>query len=223
LKKEDTLVVELQGGPSVLLLLDIVKNTHLSIAFDELDNYHFKYETMVNIDDKLNWVIDFSPAVILDYPLYYGKLYISQDNLAITRCEFNMDLSDEFKATNAFIRKKPIGLTFKPVSTSYLVNFKEQEGKHYLAYVRVELQFKCDWKRKLFKKNYTLTSEMAITDRREDNVTRFSNQEVFRSSMIFTSEVTDFTDPEFWGANNIIEPEKSIEFAIKKIAKSMEK
>ncbi len=222
-KKADTLMVQLQGGPNVAMLLDIVKNTDLSIALDNLDNYKFEFGTLVNIDDKLNWVISFSPNVIRDEPLYIGKLFISQDNMAITRAEFSLDLADEMKASRVFVQKKPMGLIFLPTSTSYLVTYKEQKGKYYLNYVRVDLKFRCDWKKRLFKNYYTVMSEVAITDRREDNIARFANQDVFRSNMVFAEKVENFTDTDFWGEYNIIEPEDSIESAIKKLSKSMKK
>ena len=222
-KKADTLMVQLQGGPNVSMLLDIVKNTDLSIALDNLDNYAFEFGSMVNIDDKLNWVIHFSPNVIREEPLYYGKLYISQDNMAISRAEFSLDLNDEAKASRVFVQKKPMGLIFMPTSTSYLVTYKEQNGKYYLNYVRVDLKFQCDWKKRLFKNYYTVMSEVAITDRREENVTKFGKQEVFRQNMVFAEKVEAFADADFWGEYNIIEPEDSIESAIKKLSKSMKK
>jgi len=129
-KKADTLMVQLQGGPKVLMLLDIVKNTNLGIALDTLDNYSFEFGPVVNIDDKQNWVIIFSPDIVKAEPLYSGKLYISQDNMAITRAEFSLDLSNEDKASTVFVRKKPMGLVFVPTSTSYLVNYKEHKGKY---------------------------------------------------------------------------------------------
>ncbi len=222
-KKADTVMVQLQGGPNVSMLLDIVKNTGLSIALDNLDNYRFELGSMVNIDNKLNWVIAFSPAVVNEDPLYIGKLYISQDNIAITRAEFSLDLSDEDKASRVFVQKKPMGLLFMPTSTSYLVTYKEQGGKYYLNYVRIELKFRCDWKRRLFKNHYTVMSELAITDRREDNIVKFAGQELFRSNMVFSEKVQDFEDVDFWGDYNIIEPESSIENAIKKLSKSLKK
>jgi hypothetical protein len=222
-KKADTLLVQLQGGPNVLMLLDIVKNTDLSIALDNLDNYRFEFGPMVNIDNKLNRVIDFSPNVVKEEPLYFGKLYISQDSMAITRAEFSLDLSDADKASVVFVQKKPMGLLFMPTSTSYLVSYKEQNGKYYLNYVRVDLKFRCDWKRRLFKNNYSLMSEMAITGRSEDHIIRFANQDVFKSNMVLAEKVQDLTDVDFWGENNIIEPENSIENAIKKLSKSMKK
>lgn len=223
LKRADTLMVQLQGGPQVSMLLDIVKNTNLSIALDNLDNYRFEFGTIVTIDNKMNWVISFSPAVVKEEPLYNGKLYIQQDNYAITRAEFSLDLSDEEKAANVFVQKKPSGLIFMPTATGYLVTYKEQNGKYYLDYVRVDLKFRCDWKKRLFRNSYTLMSELAITDRHADNIVKFGNQEVFRSNMVFTDKVQAFEDVDFWGENNIIEPDNSIENAIKKLSKSMKK
>ena len=222
-KKADTLMVQLQGGPNVSMLLDIVKNTDLSIALDNLDNYQFEFGSVVNIDNKLNWVISFSPAAVKEDPLYFGKLYIAQDNMAITRAEFSLDLQDENKAAQTFIQKKPFGLQFKPTSTSYMVTYKEQNGKYYLSYVRVDLKFRCDWKRRLFKNHYTVMSEVAITDRRADNIVKFAKQDVFKSNMVFAEKVQDLSDIDFWGENNIIEPDNSIENAIKKLSKSMKK
>ena len=222
-KKADTLMVQLQGGPNVALLLDIVKNSDLSIALDNLDNYSFELVSYVKIDDKINYVISFKPDVIRTEPLYMGKLYIQQDNLAITMAEFSLDLSDEEKAAKQFVQKKPAGLVFLPTATSYLVTYKEQGGKYYFNYVRIELKFKCDWKRKWFKNNYTIVSEVAITDRREDKISRFAGQELFKSNMILADKIQYFTDEDFWGEYNIIEPEESIQAAIKKFAKGARK
>jgi hypothetical protein len=66
-------------------------------------------------------------------------------------------------------------------------------------------------------------SEVAITDRREENVVKFAKQEVFRQNMVFAEKVEAFADADFWGEYNIIEPEDSIESAIKKLSKSMKK
>jgi hypothetical protein len=222
-KKADTLIVQLQGGPKVLLLLDIVKNRDLSISMDNLDNYTYEFSQEVNIDNKPNWVIEFSPYLAYTEPLYYGKLYICQDNYAITRAEFSLDLQDQAKAAGMFIKKKPASLTFVPTSTSYLVTYKQQEGKYYLSYMRVDLKFKCDWKKKLFKNYYSLMSEMAITNRSGDHIVKFENQDTFKSTMVFAEKVEDFKDVDFWGENNIIQPEESIENAILKLSKSMKK
>jgi len=222
-KKADTLMVQLQGGPNVLMLLDVVKNTDLSIGLDNLDNYTFELNTIVNIDDQPNYVISFSPNVVKTDPLYYGKLYINQESLAITRAEFSLDISDEDKASRQFVQRKPSGLIFMPTSTSYLVTYKENKGKYYLNYVRIELKFRCDWKKKWFRNYYTIVSEVAITDRHEDNIVKFANQELFKSHMILADKIQFLGGDNYWGAYNIIEPEESIQNAYKKFTKGLKK
>jgi len=222
-RKADTLMVKLQGGPNVALLLDIAKNSDLIMSLDSLDNYSYEMTSVINIDDKPNYVISFTPNVVKSYPLYIGKLYITQDNLAITMAEFSLDVSDAQKAARQFVRVKPSGLVFTPTTTSYLVTYKPQGDKYYINYVRIELKFKCDWKRKWFKNNYTIVSEVAITDRHEDNIVRFTNQESFKSNMVLADKIQAFTDADFWGDYNIIEPEESIQYAIKKLTKSLKR
>ena len=63
-------------------------------------------------------------------------------------------------------------------------------------------------------------SELAITDRVEENVAKFASQEIFKQNMVFEEKVQNFTDADFWGDNNIIEPESAIENAIKKISRN---
>ena len=221
-KKADTLNVMLQGGPAVLLYLDVAKYPEIGIELINWENYHFRFLDFVTIDDKHNYVIEFTPTRKLDYPLYFGKIYIQQDNLAITRAEFSMDISDLEKATRLFIVKKPPGMIFVPTATNYLVTYKEQDGKYFLNYLKIELKFKSDWKRKLFRNNYTVISEMAITDRREVDVAKIPNAERFKPNMIMSREVGAFYDEDFWGKDNIIEPEEAIEKAIRRITKKME-
>lgn len=220
-KKADTLNVMLQGGPSILLWIDVAKNPTVGVDLMSMDNYSFSYQQTVLIEDKPNFVISFQPAKKLDYPLYYGTIYIQKNNYAITRVEFQLDLHDPKLAANMFIKRKPPGTVFIPTETNYLVTFHSQEGKYFLNYMRVDLKFKSDWKRKLFKNNYTITSEMAITERKQGPVAKIPNSERFRPNMILNNEVGAFYDKEFWGEHNIIEPEQAIEHAIRKIAKKM--
>jgi hypothetical protein len=44
-----------------------------------------------------------------------------------------------------------------------------------------------------------------------------------KPTVIISDEASGFSDPQFWGEFNVIEPEKSIETAIKKIQKQLEK
>jgi hypothetical protein len=222
-KKADTLTVKLVGGPNISLLLDIVKNPDVLLSKENIDYYKYEFLDLVNIDGKMNYVIEFKPVVTLDYPLYFGKLFISVDKLAITMAEFSLDLGDELKAAQNFVKKKPMGLKFIPTNTSYLVTYKEQDGKYYLNYVRNEVKFSCDWKRRIFKNTYTVMSEMAITERKSENVEKFTTKESFKQYTILSDKVQDYFDENYWGEYNTIVPDESIQSAIVKFNKRLKK
>jgi hypothetical protein len=220
-KKMDTLIVKLQGGPHVAMLLDIVKNPNVLLDNQSVDFYNYEFLDVVRIDNEANYVIGFEPRVVLPFPLYSGKLFISVEKTAITMAEFNLDISDRDKAAQNFIMKKPIRLRFIPTNTNYLVTYKEIDGRYQINYVRSELEFFADWRRRIFRTGYTVMSEMAITDRRQENVERFSTRESFRPGNVLADMVSVYFDEAFWGGYNVIEPDESIESAIHKLNRQL--
>lgn len=222
-KKADTLAVKLVGGPNISLMLDIVKNPDVLLSKENIDYYSYELLNIVNIDGKLNYEIGFTPIMTLSYPLYGGKLYISKDNLAFTMAQFSIDLDDVEKAAQVFVKKKPFGLRFVPTSTSYLVTYKEQDGKYYINYVRNEIKFTCNWKKRIFKTNYTVMSEMAVTERRTDNVEKFAAKESFKQYTVLADKVQDYFDENYWGEYNIIVPDENIQSAINKFNRRLKK
>jgi hypothetical protein len=215
-RKMDTLIVKLQGGPHVSMLLDIVKNPNILLSKEWIDSYEYELTDVVMIENAVNYVVDFKPKYVYPFPLYYGRLYISVENLGITMAEFSVDLTDPQKAEQNFIIRKPARLRFTPTRTQYLVSYKEIDGKYYLNYVRNELEFYADWRRRIFRTNYTIMSEMAITELRPDIEDRVTYRESFRRSNILADMVPVYFDEDFWGGYNVIEPDESIESAIRK-------
>jgi len=131
----------------------------------------------------------------------------------------NLDMQNKSKATTAILYKKPLGLRFKPQELSYLVTYKDVDGKTYLNYIRNTIRFKCDWKRKLFSTSYTVASEMVVTDRKEGVLENIPNKEAFSLNQIFYDKVDEYWNPDFWGNYNIIEPTESLESAVNKLKK----
>lgn len=215
-KKMDTLVVKLQGGPHVAMLLDVVKNPDVILAKDYLDYYDYEYLDAVIVSGRTNYVIGFKPRQTLSFPLYIGRLYIDVESFGITMAEFNLDLSNRDMAARNLIIRKPLRLRFIPTRVSYLVSYKEIDGKFYLNYVRNEMEFFADWRRRIFRTGYNIMSEMAVTERIPEYSGRFAIRETFRPSNILADMVMSYFDEEFWGAYNVIEPEESIESAIQK-------
>jgi len=216
-KKMDTLLFKLQGGPNTTLLLDIVKNPYNLLSQDFLQSYDFSLNSITKINDKLHYVIEFKQKKDIDIPLYYGMLYVESNNLALTSAKFSLNLENEREASRLFIKRKPAGVKVTPTSANYIVNYYESDGKWYFNYARGEINFKCNWKRKLFNTNYSAMTELAITNRQDDNVVRFKSYEKFKQNQVMVEEISNFADKNFWGAHNTIEPDQSIESAIRKL------
>jgi hypothetical protein len=221
--KLDTVTFKLQGGPYSTLYLDIMKYPENLFTADMIANYEFSLGINTKIGDKLVYVLSFRQRPQIYEPLYYGKLYIDMNSLAIISANFNLNISDRAAATRMFIKKKPTTAIVYPTLASYQINYREKDGKWVFGYSRGEVIFKVNWNRKFFNTFYESTIEMAVTDWEKKSEVVAKRNDKLKPSVIMMDKVSDFSDPEFWGEYNIIEPEKSIESAIKKIQRSLEK
>lgn len=218
-KPSDTLAVKLLGGPTTSIYLDIVKNPDLLLSKEAMPFYEYHMEEPVFIDRRMQYVVSFTPRPSdLPFALYYGKFYIDSERLSFTRAEFRIDLSDRDKAIQTILYKKPRGLRFKPVEVSYQINYSYRNGMTRLNYVRNEIRFRCDWKRKLFATGYTILSEMVVTDIQKATH-NIPYKDSFRRNQILSDEASSFFDEDFWGDYNIIEPDESLEHAVHKLKK----
>lgn len=217
-RPSDTLAVKLQGGPVLPIYLDVVKERDILLNDEELDNYSFRYATMSKADDRNQYVIEITPLLVMPYALYQGRLYIDQETLAFTRIELNLDMSDTDKVTQMILKKKPAGLRFTPREMSIYIDYKTDNGITRINYLRNVIRFRCDWKRKLFKSNFTVTSEMVVTDRQEGgDLKPIRTRDTFNRRDNFYDKVVFFNDPGFWGNDNIIEPTEDLLKGIEKI------
>ncbi len=220
-EKMDTVLFKLQGGPTTSLYLDIVKNPESFLTREALTQYDLQLTNIVVIDDRTNYVINFTQKASVTTPLYLGRIYVDIETYAVAQAEFSMNLEDKEQAASMFIRKKPVGMHVTPEVTSYLVRYREMNNKWYFNYSRAEVKFKVDWKKKLFNTNYTTMSELAVTDRTEEDVLKFAAKQRIKPTDFFTEEVAAFADPDFWGDYNVIEPDQSIEAAIRKLSRKL--
>ena len=217
----DTVLFKLQGGPVSTLQLDIVKNRMSLLTMDAMNSYDYSLESIIAIDDKPHYVVEFHQKADVDIPLFLGRLFVEMETFALTEAEFTVNLEDKDMAASIFIRKKPLGMKVTPEMASYRVKYREQNGKWYFGYARAEVKFQVNWAKKLFNTNYTTMSEIAVTDRTEEDVVKFAGKERLKKGDIFTEELAAFADPDFWGEYNVIEPDQSIESAIRKLNRKL--
>jgi hypothetical protein len=216
-KKMDTVLFKLQGGPAVSVLLDIVKNPYILLSDNYQDVYDFYLSDVVSLNDKLHYVVKFQQKPYVKTPLYLGKLYIEMERLAITEAEFELNLENKEEASRYFIQKKPIGMRIIPEKAVYRTSYTIQDDQWFFNYARAEAKFKVNWKKKLFSTNYSTMSEIAITDKSNEPVEKFDRKQTFKRNDIMDEKVYAFFDTDYWGKYNVIEPDESIDQAIKKL------
>ncbi|HEX2975456.1 MAG TPA: carboxypeptidase-like regulatory domain-containing protein [Bacteroidales bacterium] len=220
-EKMDTVLFKLQGGPVTALQLDIAKNCESVLTRDAMKYYNYSISGIVQIDDKPHYVVDFVQKPDVNEPLFMGSLYIDMDSYAISEAEFGFNLANKELASSIFIRKKPLGMEVTPEVATYRTKYREQNGKWHFEYSRAEVKFKVNWRKKLFNTYYTTMSELAVTDRTDQEVIKFAGKDKIKYNDVFSEKVTAFTDPNYWGDYNVIEPDQSIESAIRRLSRKL--
>ena len=223
-KRLDTVSVKLQGGPFSTIYLDIMKYPEYIFTDESIATYNYSFDAPSTINNRNVYVVNFTPKDNSLNVKYQGKLYVDVKTLALVSANYALDLSNVKKTKNLLVKKKPSDIEVYPLEANYKVDYKAKGDKWYYSYSNLSLTFKINKKRELFNKVYTLASEMAVTDW-EVNVAdkRIKNKDRLRPTVIITDAISGFSDPNFWGEYNLIEPDKSIESAINKIRKSIEK
>ena len=220
--KLDTVALKLQGGPYNTLYADIMKYPEYIFSNESISYYKFSFDRSTRINDRLIYVIKFIQHESIKEPLYQGELFIDVENKILTSAIFSLNITDREKAAKLFVRRKPAKVDVWPMEVSYRVDYREKDGKWYYGYSSVKMEFKVDWADKWFNSVYSTTAEMAITDWEKNLTGKLpKNRERIKRSIILNDEASGFSDPNFWGEYNIIEPEKSIESAIRKIQRQL--
>jgi len=216
-ERMDTVLFKVQGGPNTTILMDVVKNPYILLSEEYLNIYDFRLTDVITIDDRLHYVISFNQKEYVDDPFYKGRLYIEMDKLAISEAEFELNVENQDQAARLFIQRKPMGMTILPERAAYRAKYTIEENRWYFSYARAEVKFKVNWKKKFFNTTYSTMSELAITDRTYEGIEKFAGKDRFRSNDVLNEKVYIFFDQGFWEGYNVIEPDQSIESAIRRL------
>ena len=218
----DTLALKLRGGPYNPLSIDIMKNPTHIFSRQDLSNFRFSFDEPTRIGDRYLYVVNFE-ELERDQPWYFGKLYIDAESFTLVKASFNLNVDNRKAATDLFVKKKPGGTKVYPIEVNYDISYRERDGRWYFGYGNTQLEFVVNWKRRLFNSRYKVNSELAVTNWQVNNeeISRRDENYINRR-IIMNDDVTGFADLSFWGENNIIEPDESIESAIDKIRSKLE-
>ena len=214
----DTLGVKVIGGPAMPVTLDLTRSRRMILDELELGLYNLEMLPPQSLDGRTQFVIRLTPAATVEEALQNGVVYIDRETLAFSRIELSLDVTDKDKATRAMLVKRPTGLRFKPKEMSLLLNYKMEEGKSRLSYLKTVFRFDCDWKRRLLATDFTVVAEMVVTKRYDSSeVTKIPRSEAFSDRESLSDKTKEYLDPDFWKDYNIIEPTVGLEHAVNRL------
>lgn len=217
-KTSDTLGVKVIGGPYMPVALDLVKNRSSVLDNRDLSMYKLELLPPKAIDGRMQFVISMTPAVITEYALQNAVLYIDRENMAFTRLELSLDMTDPVKATRSMLVKRPAGLRFKPREMSLQLNYKPEGGKYRMSYLKTVFRFGCDWKKRLFATEYSVVAEAVATNRYTgEEALKIPRKDALAGRESLLDISGRFNDPDFWKDYNIIEPTVGLENAVNRL------
>lgn len=221
-KPNDTLAVKLQGGPYNTLFIDIAKYPDIVFDAQAFQAYRFTHAGFTQIDQKLVHIIHFEQKQNVITPLYRGELYITTQGSHLAKAIFEMNVSNQEAAASLFVRKKPARVKLWPTSVNYQVDYSPQGDSWSYQYSKMEMNFTANWKNRLFNTQYQIWAEMAVTDQKTPSLIHSGDRSEFiKPSVVLSESTKGFGRPDFWGEYTVIEPDQSIEQAIERIIRQL--
>ena len=189
------------NGPTAAIILDVVKNPEFFLLHS--DEFNFFYEGCESINERLAYVLRFSPIdssrralYPTDGDFYQGKIYIDTATIAVVRTEFELSRRG-LSLTNLKFDDETTPLKVK--KRTFVVNYSEFKGKWYFQSTNIENTY-------LYRDNLITLSnklECFITQIKTDSVVRFPAKENIDKDESLGENITEFDD-SFWEDYNII-------------------
>jgi hypothetical protein len=146
--------------------------------------------------------------------MFRGSVFIHTTDFAILEADFEMNPAYLRKMKETFISSPSRDFITWPVSVKYSVSYRKIAERYFLSHVRGDLVFESKQKKRLFKTQFNVFLEMAVTSTNLDNVTRFEKEEIAPVHSVFSKTITDY-DPVFWENQDFLKPEENLLQALK--------
>lgn len=206
---KDTLAVRLKAGLSSTTTLDIIRQLFDFLDPQSFDSYEYHLTDIVTIDDQTAFVISFKQRPWITDPLLQGDLYINVDNYAVVFAEFELNPDYIDQTSEAYVSRLPRDYSMKPEYVRYRTHYRNVNGRYFLSHVRGDLGFLAKGRKRVFNSHFNVFFELAVTDHRLNNVTRFEHDEIAPVYSVFSRTITGY-DSDFWKDFDFLKPEEDL-------------
>lgn len=216
LEAKDTLAVRLKAGLSATLSLDGMRHLFDFLDPESFNTYEYHLTDIVTIDDQTAFVISFRQKSWVTEPLMQGDIYINVDNYSVMLAEFEVNPLYVDQTGESFISRLPREYSMRPEYVRYRARYRDIDGRYYLAHVRGDLGFSARSRKRVFSSRFNVFFELAITEHRTDNVSRFDHEELAPVYSIFSRTITGY-EPGYWKDFDFLKPEDDLVEALRKL------
>jgi hypothetical protein len=145
-----------------------------------------------------------------------GDIYINVDNYSVMLAEFEVNPLYVDQTGESFISRLPREYIMRPEYVRYRARYRHIDGRYYLAHVRGDLGFTAKARKRVFTSRFNVFFELAITEHRTDNVSRFDHEELAPVYSIFSKTITGY-DAGYWKDFDFLKPEDDLVEALMKL------
>lgn len=223
----DTLILQYQGGVSTALMLDFAK--HYDNIFWDIDSiaayYTLRLDGVTRVQDRDQFVVSFDqifPVLNRWDMLFRGTVWIDAQSYAISRVEFARNVEQYPLAYAEFVLKLPPSYRVKMLGAIYVMDYIFDGAKWNYNYSKASVEMKIVAPKRKFSATYGVVSEMVVTDRKDSVAVKFARAERLSPRDMAFDRVVDYMDEQFWEDFNVIEPEQSLETAVKRINRKID-
>lgn len=206
---------KLQGGPSNITMLDVVKSLETFLDPEYQNLYTYSVSQVIWYKNHPVFVIRFRPSKNSEIPCFDGEMFIDRETYALLYASFSLDNYGLELTGQSFIVKKPRGIKVKPQFVNYQVDFSEFNGLWHTHTIRSSISFRVRSVKNKVNSVFHSVSDLLITDVRDTEMKRFPVKDLFTSNDIFVDFSGEY-DEDFWGNYNIIRPDEDLQNAFKK-------
>ncbi len=209
--KLDTTAIKLKGGPYNPMYSDVINYPEfLFYGKEGVDNFSFRFEEPTTFDGRYVFVVYFEDRY-KEEPWYYGKIYIDAKTNALLKLEYHLNVENRRRAEQMLVAKKPRKYRVTPLEVNYEADYLLKDGFSTFNYGKFFIKIRVKKKGRLFNRRFSVKSELLITNREETSPFPKADLTRIRPRTIISDDVQGFGEEDFWGENNIIEPERSLE------------
>jgi len=216
-RRIDTTSIRLKGGVGACLDLDIINNNISFLEPQMFKYYNYSLIDITILNNRTVYLISASAKQLDNTEMISAYIYIDAVDLAFVKFELFYPKKALKNFKNKMILKKSGKLKIRTLDVRYNMTYRCVNKKYYLSKSAGLLSFRIKNKHKLFANIFKVNFEMLVTNVDTLNTQARINKNKRLKINSFMSKKKYKYDPDFWGDKIIIEPERNILNAIKKV------